>query len=141
MKTKTAKSAGGIVFDVAGRIALLRTNDAEGSPRWSLPKGALEKGETVQEAAIREVLEETGLEADIIGEAGVIDYWFVWKPDDARYHKFVHYFVMRATGGDFANRDAEAEEVAWFEAEDAIQTCSFANERAMIRKAVASFRD
>ena len=140
MKTQIARSAGGVVFDADGRIALLRTTSPEGAPRWSLPKGTLEQDETPSQAAIREVREETGLVAEILDEAGVIDYWFVWKPDDTRYHKFVHYYVMQATGGDFSKRDAEAEEVAWFEETAALKACSFANEREMIRKAVASFR-
>ncbi len=140
MKTETATSAGGVVFDEAGRVVLLAQTPPGGRRRWSLPKGAVEHGETPELAALREVREETGLDAEILKPVGIIDYWFVWKPDDTRYHKFVHYFAMRSTGGDFSRRDQEAEDVAWFRQDEALKTCSYVNEREMIRKAVASFR-
>lgn len=128
------------MLDDAARVVLLALTTPAGHKRWSLPKGAVEAGETPEAAALREVREETGLDAQILEPVGVIDYWFVWKPEDTRFHKFVHYFAMRATGGDFSRRDQEAEDVAWFDAGEAIATCSYANEREMIRKAVASFR-
>lgn len=135
-----ATSAGGVVFDAGERIVLLGFTTPTGSRRWSLPKGALEPGETPEIAAVREVREETGLDATILSKAATIDYWFVWAPDDTRYHKYVHYFTMRATGGDFSRRDEEAEMVEWFDAEDALGVCSYPNERATIRKALASIR-
>ncbi|HEX9695949.1 MAG TPA: NUDIX hydrolase [Actinomycetota bacterium] len=141
MKTSTATSAGGVVFgDDGGRVVLLGYTTPHGKQRWSLPKGALEQDETPEQAAVREVREETGLDATIVAKAATIDYWFVWAPDDTRYHKYVHYFAMRATGGDFSRRDQEAERVEWFSVEDALKACSYPNERATIRKALASLR-
>lgn len=140
MKTSTATSAGGVVFGDDDRIVLLGYTTPTGKKRWSLPKGALESGETPEQAAVREVREETGLDAEIIAKAQTIDYWFVWAADDTRYHKYVHYFAMRATGGDFSRRDDEAERVEWFSVEDALKACSYPNERATIRKALASLR-
>lgn len=138
MKTAIARSAGGVVFGPDDQIVLLATASPSGKVRWSLPKGALEDNETNDQAALREVREETGLDAQILEPVGVIEYWFVWKPDEIRYHKYVHYFAMRMTGGDFSRRDQEADDVAWFSTGDAISTCSYANEREIIRKAVAS---
>lgn len=135
MRTARAVSAGGVVL--AGPrpdapVALVAHRSVRGSLQWTLPKGALEEGETVEQTALREVREETGLEPELIGHLDVIDYWFVWAPERTRYHKFVHYFLMRAVGGDFADHDHEMEDAAWFEPDEARRQMSFANERRLL---------
>jgi 8-oxo-dGTP pyrophosphatase MutT (NUDIX family) len=113
-------------------VALVAHRSARGSLQWTLPKGAREEGETVAETALREVREETGLEAELIGPLDTIDYWFVWAPERTRYHKFVHYFLMRFVGGDFSQHDHEREDAAWFEPAEARRRMSFANERKLL---------
>jgi 8-oxo-dGTP pyrophosphatase MutT (NUDIX family) len=113
-------------------VALVAHRSARGSLQWTLPKGAREEGETVAETALREVREETGLEAELIGPLDTIDYWFVWAPERTRYHKFVHYFLMRFAGGDFSQRDHEMEDAAWFEPDEARRRMAFANERKLL---------
>jgi 8-oxo-dGTP pyrophosphatase MutT (NUDIX family) len=113
-------------------VALVAHRSARGSLHWTLPKGAQEPGESVEQAALREVREETGLEAEFLGPLDTIDYWFVWAPEQTRYHKFVHYFLMRAVGGDFADRDHEMEDADWFEPAQARRRMSFANERRLL---------
>jgi 8-oxo-dGTP pyrophosphatase MutT (NUDIX family) len=113
-------------------VALVAHRSARGSLQWTLPKGAREEGETLAETALREVREETGLEAELIGPLDTIDYWFVWAPERTRYHKFVHYFLMRFAGGDFSQRDHEMEDAAWFEPDEARRRMSFANERKLL---------
>jgi 8-oxo-dGTP pyrophosphatase MutT (NUDIX family) len=113
-------------------VALVAHRSARGSLQWTLPKGAQEEGETVAETALREVREETGLEAELIGPLDTIDYWFVWAPERTRYHKFVHYFLMRFAGGDFSQRDHEMEDAAWFEPDEARRRMAFANERKLL---------
>lgn len=135
MKTATTVSAGGVVVGPDG-VLLIARRGANGSLQWTLPKGLVEPGEDVMATAVREVREETGIEAAIDSKLGTIDYWFVWKPEDTRYHKFVHYFLMLPTGGDFSARDDEAEEVRWVPAGDAVATASFANERDIIARAI-----
>jgi 8-oxo-dGTP pyrophosphatase MutT (NUDIX family) len=88
--------------------------------------------ETIEQTALREVREETGLEPELVGPLDTIDYWFVWAPERTRYHKFVHYFLMRAVGGDFSARDQEMEDAAWFEPAQARRQMSFANERRLL---------
>jgi hypothetical protein len=69
---------------------------------------------------------------ELVGPLDTIDYWFVWAPEQTRYHKFVHYFLMRAVGGDFAEHDHEMEDAAWFEPAQARRQMSFANERRLL---------
>jgi 8-oxo-dGTP pyrophosphatase MutT (NUDIX family) len=113
-------------------VALVAHRSTGGSLQWTLPKGAQEPGETVADTAVREVREETGLEVELLGPLDTIDYWFVWAPEQTRYHKFVHYFLMRAVGGDFARHDSEMEEADWFTPEQARRRMAFANERRLL---------
>lgn len=136
--TQEAVSAGGLVFEDRpdGRwVVLISRRSAAGALHWTLPKGRLEDGETHEEAALREVAEETGFACSITEPLGTIDYWFVWRPDKVRYHKFVHYFLMAYRGPADAPRDDEAEEVAWLPLEDALQRLTHANERDLVARA------
>lgn len=135
MRTARATSAGGVILaePVPGsRIALVARRSARGSLQWTLPKGTQEEGETLTETALREAREESGLEVALIGELATIDYWFVWAPEQTRYHKFVHYFLMRAIGGDLSLHDDEMEEAGWFTLEEAREMMAFANERRLL---------
>jgi len=133
--TQRAVSAGGLVYEdrADGRhVVLISHRNAAGRLQWTLPKGGLEGDEQLTDAAVREVREETGLDAEITGELGVIDYWFVWKPDQVRYHKFVHYYLMRHRGGEPHPRDDEAEDVVWMPLAEALTRLTHANERRLV---------
>ena len=135
MRTARAVSAGGVVLAELrpdAPVALVAHRSVRGTLQWTLPKGAQEQGETIEQTALREVREETGLEPELVGALDTIDYWFVWAPERTRYHKFVHYFLMRALGGDFSARDQEMEDAAWFEPAQARRQMSFANERRLL---------
>ncbi|WP_205745569.1 NUDIX hydrolase [Egibacter rhizosphaerae] len=137
--TKRAVSAGGIVVDPRADgwwVLLIARRNAAGELQWTLPKGGLEPDEDHETAALREVAEETGIECRIEEKLGVIDYWFVWRDDRVRYHKFVHYYRMAAVGGDPSARDDEAEEVRWLPIDDALACMAHPNERDLVRKAV-----
>ena len=128
-------SAGGVVLAEPrpdAPVALVAHRSARGTLQWTLPKGAQEAGETVADTALREVREETGLDVELIGPLDTIDYWFVWAPEQTRYHKFVHYFLMRAVGGDFARHDSEMEAAEWVARDEARQRMTFANERRLL---------
>jgi ADP-ribose pyrophosphatase YjhB (NUDIX family) len=133
MPVEKAVSAGGIVyrFGDAGLEVALCGRDSDGI--WGLPKGTPDKGESLEETAVREVTEETGLEVRIVGEVGVVEYWFV--REGVRYHKWVHHYLMEATGGDPSLHDQEYDRVEWFPVEAALQTLSFKNESEMVQKA------
>jgi 8-oxo-dGTP pyrophosphatase MutT (NUDIX family) len=135
VRTARAVSAGGVVLAELrpeAPVALVAHRSIRGNLQWTLPKGAQEPGETVADTALREVREETGLEVELVGPLETIDYWFVWTPEQTRYHKFVHYFLMRAVGGDFSRHDGEMEDAAWFQPERARKLMAFANERKLL---------
>jgi len=101
--------------------------------RWALPKGTPQSGETLEETAIREVGEETGLEVRIVQPLDEIQYWFVWG--GVRHFKTVHFYLMEMTGGDMANHDHEYDVVEWFEIAEALRNLSYPNEARVVEKA------
>lgn len=124
------RRVGVVAFVVRDQSLLLERRADFGT--WGVPGGALDEFETIEQGVVREVREETGLEAELIGPLDTIDYWFVWAPERTRYHKFVHYFLMRFAGGDFSQRDHEMEDAAWFEPDEARRRMAFANERRLL---------
>jgi 8-oxo-dGTP pyrophosphatase MutT (NUDIX family) len=135
VRTVRDVSAGGVIVraGVTGpEVALV----GRGSPlRWGLPKGGVERGETLDAAAVREAQEETGLKVRLIAPVGDIEYWFATR--GVRHHKTVHFFLMEAIGGDIRDHDWENEEAAWFPAEQALEVMAFPNEAAIVRRALA----
>ncbi len=106
------------------------------SPRlWALPKGTPDSGETVEETALRETREETGLEVAIERRLRSIRYFFV--RGSTRFHKTVHFFLMRPVGGRLEDHDAEFDEVAWVDLEEALAILNHATERSVVEEAAA----
>lgn len=136
-KVLSAVSAGGIVYRfVKGRLEILLCGRDE--PRvWGLPKGMPNPGETLEEAAQREVAEETGLQATIEAKLGTIQYWFTSPQEKARYHKMVHYYLMAPHGGSLEQHDPEFDRVQWFPIQEVYPIMSYKNEAEMVAKAEA----
>jgi 8-oxo-dGTP pyrophosphatase MutT (NUDIX family) len=89
----------------------------------------------MEDAARREVREETGLEAEIIGRLGDVTYWYARRETEdkpARVFKRVRFFLMLFQGGRFADRDQEMDDVRWFSIDRAETMLAYANERALI---------
>lgn len=97
---------------------------------WSLPKGHVELGETREEAAIREVEEETGIRGRILAPLGAIDFWFV--AEGRRIHKTVHHFLMERVGGELSADDAEVVEVQWVPLTEVSRRLAYADERRLM---------
>jgi bis(5'-nucleosidyl)-tetraphosphatase len=130
-----AVSAGGIVYRVTelGPEFAICGRDSDGV--WGLPKGTPNPGESLEQTAVREVEEETGLRVRVIDKIGVIEYWF--SREGTRFHKWVHYYLMEAVGGDTSAHDVEYDRVEWFPAEVAVKTLTFKNEVEVAQKALA----
>lgn len=135
MKTEHQRSAGGLV--VRGREVLLIALH-EGR-RWQLPKGHIERGESAQQAAVREVREETGVTGRPLGRLPSIEYWFV--EEGKRIHKRVDFFLLDYVEG--SNDDFDPREVSgarWFPWPRALAQLTFDNERHVAEMAHGEWR-
>ncbi len=134
MRIKYEVSAGGLV---------LRRRDStydalligRGTPRiWTLPKGYVEARESNEQAALREVREETGCWAELVTRLNEISYWFyVGK---AKHRKSVTFFLMRYLSGDTENHDHEVDEARWFDVMQARKSLKYVNEKRLIDMAL-----
>jgi 8-oxo-dGTP pyrophosphatase MutT (NUDIX family) len=135
VKTRFEASAGGVVYR-PGRggheLVLAARRTRRGELAWGLPKGLIEKDEGAEATAVREVREETGIEAEIEEDLGEISYFYVWE--GVRVKKSVRFYLMRATGGDVSRHDHEMEEVTWFPVAEAPKVASFKSERALVER-------
>ena len=137
MRTRSEFSAGGVVIrrtPEGVEVVLAARRTRKGDLAWGLPKGLVEPGEQPDQAALREVREETGLEAEIQESLGEISYWYVWEGE--RVRKKVAFFLMEATGGDLSLHDHEMEEVRWFPLAEAARRATYPSERALLRRVV-----
>jgi 8-oxo-dGTP pyrophosphatase MutT (NUDIX family) len=134
-------SAGGVVYRRDGddiEVVLASRRTRRGDLAWGLAKGGIEPGESHEVAAVREVLEETGYTAEIEASLGDTRYFYVWE--EARIRKTVHFFLMRCTGGDPADRDDEMEEVRWFPLDRALKRAAYRGEREVLGRAAELLR-
>jgi 8-oxo-dGTP pyrophosphatase MutT (NUDIX family) len=137
MRSVEQVSAGGVVFRGSGSDAEIVIIKTVPEDRWQLPKGLIDRGETAEQAALREVREESGIDAELVAPIERIQYWFVaaYSGERRKYHKFVHFFLMRFAGGDVSRHDDEVSEARWVTFDDALQMLAFPNERDVVTKA------
>ena len=134
-------SAGGLVVDASGKLGLLigrrDLKDTTGKRiLGSVPTGHIEEGETPEEAALREVQEETGIVSVIEKSLGVIDFWFM--AGGKRIHKTVHHYLFRENGGVLAAQESEVDEVAWFPLAEIVERLAYPDEKKLIARTNAA---
>ena len=136
-KTTSEYSAGGVVYRRAEAgyefVAVQRARHGD----WSLPKGHIEKGESKEEAALREVKEETGIEAHIVADLQEVVY-FYRRPKQGLTRKSVHYYLMEALTYNLGGPNWEVSESRWVPMSDADGLLSYANDKETIRLALVA---
>jgi 8-oxo-dGTP diphosphatase len=138
--TETQISAGGIVVRGSGPDAEVALISVGSPPRWQLPKGLIDAGESPESAAIREVREEAGVEAQTVNLIEKVEYWYqaARGKDRVRYHKFVYFYLMKYLSGDVTDHDHEVNEAEWVPLADAENRLAFRSEKAVAKKALAA---
>ncbi|HEY8304671.1 MAG TPA: NUDIX hydrolase [Solirubrobacteraceae bacterium] len=129
-------SAGGVVVNDGEVLVIVPSRPAaDGSFALALPKGHLDEGETAAQAAAREVREETGVTAELVGELGEVRYWYV--RDRRRVAKSVYFFLFRYVSGNLEDHDDEVLEARWIGLADAREALTYPGERDMVARALA----
>ena len=124
-------SAGGIVLNNKSQVLLTKHSQ---NKHWSFPKGLIDPGQTPPEAAVREVREEGGVEAEILDKVGYNKY--VYTLNGEKIFKVVTYFLMKYVSGDPKDHDWEVEEAGWYTPEDALKQLTFSQDKALLKKAL-----
>ena len=136
-------SAGGLVVrNMRGRPHLA-TILVKGGKVHALPKGGIEDGETGAETAVREVREETGLDAELVEKLGDVKYWYVRKwSDGERVFKVVSFFLLRYKSGSLDDyQRAEVDGAEWVPLEDAPKKLAYRGEREMAELALSKLSE
>jgi 8-oxo-dGTP pyrophosphatase MutT (NUDIX family) len=139
MATEREHSAGGIVVRDEECVVIVPTRRAaDGSKVLALPKGHPDGAETLAQAALREVREEAGVEAETVESLGDVRYWYM--RDGRRIAKVVTFFLMRHRGGSVDDHDHEVEEARWMALTEASRKLSYRGERDMAARALQRIR-
>ena len=134
LRTARATSAGGVVHRREGDTHEIVIVHRRAPVLWALPKGTPDSGETIEETALRETREETGLEVELEAPISSIRYFFV--RGSTRFHKTVHFFLMRPVGGALELHDQEFDEVRWAPVPEALALLTHATERSVVEQAL-----
>lgn len=124
-------SAGGIVFNNKGQVLITQHSQ---NHHWSFPKGLIDPGQTSEQAAVREVREEGGVVAEIIGKVGYSKYVYTFEGE--KIFKVVTYFLMKYVKGNIEDHDWEVQDSGWFAPEEALKKLSFSQDKELLKKAL-----
>jgi 8-oxo-dGTP pyrophosphatase MutT (NUDIX family) len=128
-------SSGGVIFrksDDHFDVGLIATKNRT---VWTLPKGIIDKDESPEMAAVREIQEETGLTGSIVDKLGEKSYWFYLKDENAKCKKTVTYFLLEHVSGEANNFSWEVDEAGWFPLDEAINMLHYKSDKEILIKA------
>jgi len=132
---KSQTSAGGVVYRQGeGKEPEVALIAVKGGTVWTLPKGLIGKGEDPEEAALREVAEETGLKARLEAKIDDISYWYYATEENVKYRKTVHFYLMRYVSGSTAGHDFEVDAAQWFPLSEALKRVVYKGDRSILEK-------
>ena len=129
-------SAGGIIFNNKSQVLLIN-NAAMRNPNksyWGFPKGHIDPKESSQDAAVREIREETGLGVTVVSKIG--DSKYVFQVNGEKIFKVVIMFLMEAKNDEVSIQQEELIDAAWFEPEEALSKLSFPADKTLLKKAL-----
>src|SRR5947199_3298511 len=132
--TRNEHSTCGSVIDLRDGAPFVAMIATRGRTRWGLPKGAVSEGETSEQAALREVQEETGLDAAIVKPLDTIEYYF--RAGGTLIRKRVDFYLMNYVSGTLTPQLSEVDDVQWVELSEAIQRASFESEKKLLEMAL-----
>ena len=135
-------SAGGVVFRGEGGGIEVVIVAVGGQNRWQLPKGLVEGGEKPEITAVREAREEAGVESEVVQHLDTIEYWYAGLDagERVRFHKRVHFYLLRYLAGDTRDHDWEVNEARWVPIDEATQQLTFDSERSVMERAANLLR-
>jgi 8-oxo-dGTP diphosphatase len=128
-------SSGGVIFRKSADhfdVGLIATKNRT---VWTLPKGIIDKDESPEMAAVREIQEETGLTGSIVDKLGEKSYWFYLKDENAKFKKTVTYFLLEHVSGETNNFSWEVDEAGWFPLDEAINMLHYKSDKEILIKA------
>jgi len=130
-------SAGGVVFRGEKERTEVVIVSVGGQNRWQLPKGLVEAGEKPEITAVREAREEAGVDSEVVQHLETIEYWYAGldQGERVRFHKHVHFYLLRYRAGETADHDWEVNEARWVPIDDATQQLTFDSERHVMERA------
>ena len=134
---KEQVSAGGVVYRGEKENVEVVIVSVGGQNRWQLPKGLVDKGENPEVTAVREAREEGGVSSEVVQLIETIEYWYAGLDNGirVRFHKRVHFFLLRYLSGDTRDHDWEVNEARWVPIGDATSQLAFDNERRVMERA------
>ena len=137
MPVKEQVSAGGVVFRGEKGSVEVVIVAVGGQNRWQLPKGLVDAGENPEIAAVREAREEGGVSSEVVQLIETIEYWYAGLDNGirVRFHKRVHFYLLRYISGDTKEHDWEVNEARWVPIDDATSQLAFDNERRVMQQA------
>jgi 8-oxo-dGTP pyrophosphatase MutT (NUDIX family) len=136
MPVESEFSAGGVVVRGGRCIVIVPTRRAaDGSRVLALPKGHPDGGESAADAALREVREETGVEAELVEKLGDVRYWYM--RGGRRIAKVVSFYLLDYVRGELEDHDHEVEHARWVPIEEAARDLTYKGERDMAARALS----